>query len=46
MTAQNRQASYQKTWTLWNMFKYSEEGKTLFGNRNYQTQPIEDDSQN
>lgn len=32
LTAQNRQASYTKTWTLWNMFKYSEEGKALFGN--------------
>lgn len=34
MTAQNRQTVYQKTWTLWNMFKYSEEGKTLFENPN------------
>lgn len=34
MTAQNRQAAYQKTWTLWNMFKYSDEGKALFGNLN------------
>lgn len=34
LTSQNRHATYQKTWALWNMFKYSEEGKVLFGNPN------------
>lgn len=29
LTHQNRQERYSKTWQLWNIFKYSEEGQTL-----------------
>lgn len=29
LTNQNRQERYSKTWQLWNIFKYSEEGQTL-----------------
>lgn len=31
LTSQNRQETYTKTWQLWNMFKYSEEGQALRG---------------
>lgn len=29
--ARDKGSAYKKTWTLWNMFIYSEEGKSLFG---------------
>lgn len=31
LTSQNRQELYSKTWQLWNIFKYSEEGQALRG---------------